>query len=138
MKQNMHKIIVTLWLIEGGLLFAWGIVELWKIYRISGASNGAFGATLISQAFSTVIIVCAVNEIRNRRFANQLLVGTYALTLLYAVLYTLLGGFEDNRFVYSACVATFTLTALAGISIERTRGVRTEQYAPGKPVERVR
>ena len=131
----MHKIIVTLWLIEGVLLFAWGIMELWKIYRISGASNGAFGATLISQAFSTVIIVCAVNAVRRKRSANQLLMGTYALTLLYAVLYILFGGFEDNRLVYSACVAMFTLTSLAGIITASSRVVRTEQDAPNKPVE---
>jgi hypothetical protein len=138
MRQKIHKTIVTMWLIVGLLLCLWGFEELYKISKYEGPSGGAFQATLISEAFAAMIIASAVGALRRRLIANRFLISTYAIGIIYAAVFVLLGGFEDTGLLYSICVALLSIISMTGIVVACSKAVRSEYYAPNKPLEPIR
>jgi|GEM_PF-3435304 len=114
----MKKIII-IWMVAGIALLIWSAVELWKIGHNSylGINSGAFKSNLIAVGFSLLCIIGSTGLRFKKNWGRIIILLVACISLLYAVAYLLMGGFEDTGPIYAGVVAGLFLLSIATLAI---------------------
>ena len=111
-------------------LMMWSVIELWRIGHNSylGIHSGAFKATLIALGFSCFCIFGSAGSILRTNWGRIIILSVATMTLLYAVAYLLLGGFEDAGPIYAAGVFGLLLVSIVTFAVlVRRKNTKKEQ-----------
>ncbi len=119
------KRISIIWFAVAIVLLVWSLIGLWEIAHNphSGINNSTFKATLLGVGFSSLCIIGSVGLMLKKNWGRIIIILSASLSLLYAVAYLLMGGYDDTGPIYASAVAGILLLSFASFVILAKRRI---------------
>ena len=109
----------SIWFLAGTALILWSALELWQIGNNSylGTNSGAFKVTLISLTYSLLCILGSIGLMNNKNWGRIMIILVSSISILYAMAYLLMGGFEDTGLIYLIDIAGLLILSVLSMTI---------------------